>query len=113
MPGDYSRRSFEREKHYSGVLMQQGRVQLDADWNEQWDIQQHRTRKETIDVIGSTGVPKNGESFLISISPGGTDLLILLAGVYLIGVFFNLEKDSAPQSHFYQHYFPHPPATHF
>ena len=38
MPGDYSRRIFRNRKHYSGVLMQQGRVQLDADWNEQLDI---------------------------------------------------------------------------
>ena len=29
MPGDYSRKTFNRSKHYSGVLMQQGRVQLE------------------------------------------------------------------------------------
>ncbi|HEX9511210.1 MAG TPA: DUF6519 domain-containing protein [Puia sp.] len=113
MPGDYSRRSFEREKHYSGVLMQQGRVQLDADWNEQWDIQQHRTRKETIDVIGSTGVPKKGESFLIAISPGGTDLLILPGRIYVDGLLFELEKDSGPTSYFYQPYYPQPDGSYF
>jgi hypothetical protein len=33
MSGDYSRVRFDPKKHFSGVLMQQGRVQLDADWN--------------------------------------------------------------------------------
>ena len=35
MPGDFSRDTFDSRNHFSGVLMQQGRVQLDADWNEQ------------------------------------------------------------------------------
>ncbi len=38
MPGDYSRQTFRQKQHYSGVLEQQGRVQTDADWNEQQDI---------------------------------------------------------------------------
>ena len=42
MPGDYSRNTFDPRRHYSGVLMQQGRVQLDADWNEQQAIAAHR-----------------------------------------------------------------------
>lgn len=34
MSGDYSRFTFDPHNDFSGVLMQQGRVQLDADWNE-------------------------------------------------------------------------------
>ena len=34
MSGDYSRVRFDAKNDFSGVLMQQGRVQLDADWNE-------------------------------------------------------------------------------
>lgn len=30
------------KKHYRRVLMQQGRVQVDADWNEQQAIRQRR-----------------------------------------------------------------------
>ena len=41
LKGDFTRNTFKKEKHYSGVRMQQGRVQLDADWNEQVDIQVH------------------------------------------------------------------------
>ena len=33
--GDFTRDTFNPLKHFSRVLMQQGRVQLDADWNEQ------------------------------------------------------------------------------
>ena len=35
--GDLTRSTFRAYRHYSGVRMQQGRVQLDADWNEQLD----------------------------------------------------------------------------
>ena len=38
MKGDFTRLTFQPEKHYSSVRLQQGRVQLDADWNEQADI---------------------------------------------------------------------------
>ena len=38
MSGDYSRKRFNPEKHYQGVLRQQGRVDLDADWNEYVDL---------------------------------------------------------------------------
>ena len=39
MKGDFSRLTFRPDQHYSRVLQQQGRPQLDADWNEQADIQ--------------------------------------------------------------------------
>ena len=34
MSSDFSRQRFKPSKNFSSVLMQQGRVQLDADWNE-------------------------------------------------------------------------------
>ena len=34
MSGDYSRWSFDPQRHFGAVLMQQGRVHTDADWNE-------------------------------------------------------------------------------
>lgn len=57
MSGDYSRQRFDPKRDFSGVLMQQGRVQLDADWNEQGEIQDRRWRAETLDVVGRCGVP--------------------------------------------------------
>jgi len=41
MKGDFSRDTFDHKKHYRRVLMQQGRVQVDADWNEQASILLH------------------------------------------------------------------------
>ena len=63
MKGDFSRLTFDRRKRYSGVLMQQGRVQTDADWNEQLEIQHRRTETEARDVIGLCGVPKETGGF--------------------------------------------------
>jgi hypothetical protein len=63
MKGDFSRSSFDPGKHFSGVRMQQGRVQLDADWNENLDILRHRIETETIDVIGQCGVPVHDPGF--------------------------------------------------
>ncbi len=57
MKGDFSRLTFDPGKHYSGVRMQQGRVQLDADWNEQVDIFEHRIATEIKDFIGQSGTP--------------------------------------------------------
>ncbi len=57
MKGDFSRQTFDPKKHYSGVWMQQGRVQVDADWNEQQAINQYRTETQASDVIGMSGAP--------------------------------------------------------
>ncbi|HEY8209191.1 MAG TPA: DUF6519 domain-containing protein, partial [Myxococcaceae bacterium] len=57
MKGDFTRNTFQALRHYSGVRMQQGRVQLDADWNEQLDIQEHADRTERRDLIGPCGAP--------------------------------------------------------
>jgi hypothetical protein len=57
MKGDFTRSTFVPDKHYCGVRMQQGRVQLDADWNEQHDIWAHRIEVGTNDVIGRAGAP--------------------------------------------------------
>ncbi len=71
MSGDYSRKRFNPEKYYQGVLRQQGRVDLDADWNEYVDLQDRRWRAETIDVVGRCGVPaETPDGFKIDVSGG-------------------------------------------
>ena len=60
MGGDYSRQTFDLEKAYRRVRMQQGRVQVDADFNEQVDILHHLNRTERVDVIGWAGFPESG-----------------------------------------------------
>lgn len=57
MKNDITRDTFNPLKHFSRVLMQQGRVQLDADWNEQVSILLHYLRTVTTDLIGPAGGP--------------------------------------------------------
>lgn len=57
MQGDFTRLTFDPSKNYSRVLMQQGRVQLDADWNEAADIQLYLLRTLARDLIGPHGGP--------------------------------------------------------
>ena len=63
MKGDFSRDSFDRRNHYSGVLMQQGRVQTDADCNEQGAILREAIRDIARDVFGAHGGPSSGCGF--------------------------------------------------
>jgi hypothetical protein len=108
MPGDYSRTTFKQENHYSGVLEQQGRVTLDADHNEQVDIQHHRDETEAIDVIGQSGVPKKNDGFKIDIAPGGGDLTISAGRYYVEGLLCELEQNATYSS---QPYLPDPEFT--
>jgi hypothetical protein len=55
--GDFTRDTFYAANHFCRVLMQQGRVQLDADWNEQTAILLHFLRSLTRDLIGQHGGP--------------------------------------------------------
>jgi Family of unknown function (DUF6519) len=92
MKGDFSRRTFDAARHYSGVLMQQGRVQLDADWNEQLGIQRHRDYTEAEDVIGRCGAPKHDAGFLVQPTPDGKDLVISPGRFYVHGRLCELES---------------------
>ncbi|HWT00746.1 MAG TPA: DUF6519 domain-containing protein [Pyrinomonadaceae bacterium] len=96
MKGDFSRDTFDPRKRYSGVLMQQGRVQVDADWNEQLEIGRYRIETEARDVIGHCGVPKNTDGFkLTPVRPEGishsTDLAISNGRIYVDGLLCELE----------------------
>ena len=57
--GDFTRDTFDAAKQYSRVFMQQGRVSIDADWNEQISISNHYQRMFTSAVIGPHAAPWN------------------------------------------------------
>jgi hypothetical protein len=86
MKADLTRSTFRREKHYSSVRMQQGRVQLDADWNEQVDIDSHLDETTRTDVIGRCGVPVYGAGFAISVLSGSSDVAISPGRAYVDGI---------------------------
>ena len=60
MKGDFTRDTFDRRHQFSRVLLQQGRVLLDADWNEQTSILLHYIRTLATDLIGPHGGPNGG-----------------------------------------------------
>jgi hypothetical protein len=69
MRGDFTRNTFDPSMHYSRVLMQQGRVQLDADWNEQAAIFTHFLRALARDLIGPYGAPAGSAGFQLVVKP--------------------------------------------
>jgi hypothetical protein len=67
MSFDLSRKTFNALDDYFGVVMQQGRVQLDADWNTMVDQIGRRLQAESLDTFGPAVVPRvTPEGFLIT-----------------------------------------------
>lgn len=96
MKGDFSRETFDASKHFSGVRLQQGRVQLDADWNEQLDIADHRIRAEITDFIGQSGTPDGNAGFAITVvarGPSASNLMVGRGRYYVDGLLFENEND--------------------
>jgi hypothetical protein len=84
MKADVSRLTFDPAKRFTGVVAQQGRVQLDADWNERDAIATYLARTQTTDVVGRTGVPKEGGGF--AVTADGGDLLLSPGRMYVDGI---------------------------
>jgi hypothetical protein len=62
MSFDISRKTFDAWKNYFGVVMQQGRVQMDSDWNEWLSELARRMQAGTLDILGVAGVPSTTPS---------------------------------------------------
>ena len=85
MKGDFSRFGYDRSKHYSRVLHQQGRVALDSDSNLSAAVLLHHLRALTRDLFGDFGGPTNSGFTLAmdnSISP---PLVWIGPGHYYVG----------------------------
>ncbi len=95
MKGDFTRVTFRPERHYRGVRWQQGRVQNEADDNEQADIMAHRIETETVDAIGASGVPINGGGYAIGVNDDQTALTISPGRLYVGGLLCELEQPGA------------------
>lgn len=111
MKGDFTRWTFDPSRHFLRVLMQQGRVQLDADWNEQAAILLHYLQSLAADLIGEHGGPDGG--FLIDNQPG--NFQIGAGHYYVDGLLceneLQLSADGKPQplSYFSQPDYPRDP----
>jgi hypothetical protein len=102
MKGDFTRSTFDPKKSYSSVRMQQGRLQLDADWNEQVDIQNYFLQTCVKDIIGNledhwAGAPKTkGEekdykNFLVELITNTQDFKIYPGRIYVDGILCELD----------------------
>lgn len=63
MHGEISKRPFgeeEERKHRQSVNMQMGRVQLDSDWNEAFEILLRSGARALKDIVGKHGSPNDG-----------------------------------------------------
>jgi hypothetical protein len=74
MKADLTRDTFHPLKHYARVLTQQGRVQLDADMNEQAAILLRYLHILAADLIGPAGGPANDPGFEIIPLPASNAL---------------------------------------
>lgn len=94
MGADLSRVRFDALRDHRGVVMQQGRLLLDADWNELVAIMDRRLRADAAD-LGSAGpqpgiagvavVPRTTPD-AFTITPAGADLTIGRGRMYVDGL---------------------------
>jgi hypothetical protein len=81
MKSDITRDTFRQTKHFSRVISQQGRVYVDADWNEQTSILLHYLRTLAMDLIGPYAAPVVGGGFTLKADADG---LKIGAGRYYV-----------------------------
>ncbi|HET6642981.1 MAG TPA: DUF6519 domain-containing protein [Gaiellaceae bacterium] len=92
MKGDFSRWTFDPRKRFTAVLIQQGRQQVDSDWNEQAVMLEHLERTRFEDVVGSSAVP-DGVGFEVCVGADGAPALS--AGrIYAGGLLCELDADT-------------------
>src|SRR5436305_4164413 len=96
MKGDFTRDTFHESKRYNRVRMQQGRVQLDADWNEQADIEAHLRETGVRDVVGPSGAPMDGGGFQIEATLDGSHLVISPGRLWVDGILCELSGATVP-----------------
>lgn len=88
MHGDFSRLVLDPDT-FSRVLMQQGRVMVDSDWNDQAAVFLRSQRLLAADLIGPHGGPREpGPGFEIAKAPanGSADLTIGAGTYYVDGI---------------------------
>ncbi|MEU2030794.1 DUF6519 domain-containing protein [Nocardia amamiensis] len=106
MHGDFSRWTFDPVDGYRAVLLQQGRVLLDADWNEQTQITARHDEVRSRDVVGRFGGPLDGGGFAL-VDPEGApasgtawaDLRITPGRYYVDGVLAEAAEVSSAPGH--------------
>ncbi len=94
MYADLTRDTFDAAKHFSRVLIQQGRVPLDADLNEQASILLYYQRRLAADLIGPHGGPADGGGFKITFPEPEGELTLGKGRYYVDGILVECETDT-------------------
>src|SRR5262245_4499495 len=87
MKGDFSRVTFDPALHVSRVLLQQGRVLLDADFNLQSAVSAYGLRRLTRDLVGPFAGPVDADGhpgFWMSASKTAKNSLTFNGGRYYV-----------------------------
>jgi hypothetical protein len=98
MSFDSSRFTFDPWNNFSGVVMEQGRVQLDSEWNEWLAELNRRIRAGTLDILGRAAVPRTTpDGFKITLGPApGNAVLIGPGRMYVDGLLAENHGRPAP-----------------
>lgn len=85
MGSDRARVTYDPKQQYRSVVMQQGRVTLEADWNEAWQITNEELRKETLDFVGPCGTPDGGYKVVLIPDPTPAYDFYISSGTMYVG----------------------------
>src|SRR5215831_14560449 len=97
MSVDISRVTFNPWKDFTSVVMQQGRVQLDSDWNEWLAELTRRIRAGTYDCFGHAVYPSTTPNAFF-ITPKAGSINIGVGRMYVDGLLAENHGLPAPES---------------
>lgn len=109
MGSDKARISYDPAQQYRAVVMQQGRVTVEADWNEAQEIVNEAIRADVLDIVGPAGTPDPDGYKVTLIGPGAGklyDLHVAPGTMYVGGVRVHLDDpgvDYSKQSEWLDH----------
>jgi hypothetical protein len=97
MAGDRARVSYDPTRKWRGLTAQQGRVTLEADWNEAAAIDAEHDRLATLDTVGTSGTPDGGYAVTAAAAtdPNAGDLSIAAGTLYVGGERLDLDAPVA------------------
>lgn len=86
MTSDRARVTYDPRRQYHGVVAQQGRVSLEADWNEAQAIAGAQLEARTLDVVGAAGSPDRGYQITpLKDGDAATGDLLISSGTLYVG----------------------------
>jgi hypothetical protein len=98
MSSDRARVTYNPGRRYHGVIAQQGRVSLEADWNEAEAIGNAELAARTLDLVGPLGSPDDGyriEPLTDEHDAASGDFLVSRGALYVGGQRLSAHRDTS------------------